>query len=120
MEKPHALARRLMTEFNYNTVAELFPTKRDVELFSAKSRRHRRHPVGYGRFAHAGYAIRFAIEELEAELLPDTCLKVDEAIFDGEGIRRLYDSEDYPLVRRAAPVERTRPVKTLSEVRRYL
>ena len=90
-----------MTAFNYNSVAELFPTKTDVELFPAKSRRVRRQPIGYGRFARAGYAIRFAIEELPTELLLDTCLKVDETIFDRDGIRRLYDGEDYPLVRRA-------------------
>ena len=91
-----------MTAFDYNIVGEPFPTKSDAELFPAKSRRHRRHPVGYGRFARAADAIRFAIEELPPELLPDACLEVDETIFDRDGIRRLYDSEDYPLVRRAA------------------
>ena len=108
-----------MTEFNYNTVAELFPSQRDVHPIPVKGRRTRRHPIGYGRFARARYAIRFAIEELPIELLSDTFLKVNEAIFDRDGIRRLYDSDDYPLVRRAAPVERMRAVKTLSEVRRY-
>ena len=91
-----------MAAFDYSTVAELFPTKSDAELFPGKRRRHRRQPVGYGRFARAADAIRFAIEELPAELLPDACLEVDERIFDRDGIRRLYDSEDYPLVRRAA------------------
>ena len=90
-----------MTAFNYNSVAELFPSKTDVELFPAKRRRVRRQPIGYGRFARAGYAIRFAIEELPTGLLLDTCLKVDETIFDRDGIRRLYDGEGYPLVRRA-------------------
>ena len=90
-----------MTTFNYDIVAELFPTRNDVELFPAKSRRVRRQPVGYGRFARAAYAIRFAIEELPPDLLSDTCLEVEEQIFDSDGIRRLYDSEDYPLVRRA-------------------
>ena len=99
-----------MIAFDYNIVAELFPTKNEAELFSGKRRQHRRHPVGYGRFARAAYAIRFAIEELSADLLSDSCLKVDEQIFDGNGIRRLYDSENYPLVRRTAPVERMRPV----------
>ena len=90
-----------MTAFDYNIVAELFPTKKDVELFPAKSRRVSRQPVGYGRFARAAHAIRFAIEELPTDLLSDTYLKVDETTFDRDGIRRLYDSEDYPLVRRA-------------------
>ena len=91
-----------MSAFDYNIVAELFPTRSEAELFPAKSPRVRRPPVGYGRFARAAYAIRFAIEELPAELLSDACPEVDEQIFDGDGIRRLYDSEDYPLVRRAS------------------
>ncbi len=53
-----------MTTFNYDIVAELFPTRNDVELFSVNSRRGKRPPLGYGRFARAAYAIRFAIEEL--------------------------------------------------------
>jgi len=95
-----------MNAFDYSTVAELFPSKSDAALRPATNQRQRRRqPVGYGRFARAGYAIRFAIEELPAELLSDTCLKVDEQIFDGHAIRRLYDSEDYPLVRRPSPLQ---------------
>ena len=60
-------------------------------------------PSGYGRFARAAYAIRFAIEELPADRLPVTCLEVDGQIFGGDGIRRLYDNKDYPLVRRPSP-----------------
>ena len=90
-----------MAAFDYNTVAELFPTGSEAELFPARSRSHRRHPVGYGRFARASDAIRFAIEELPPKLLPDTCLKVDGERFDRDEIRRLYESGEYPLARRA-------------------
>jgi hypothetical protein len=31
---------------------------------------------------------------------------VNAELFDGDGIRRLYDNEDYPLVRRIPPVGR--------------
>ena len=63
-----------MAAFDYNTVAKLFPTRSKADLLPAKSRRYRRHPVGYGRFARASDAIRFAIEELPPKLLLDTCL----------------------------------------------
>jgi len=90
-----------MAAFDYRTTAELFACKSDAELLPANGRKHRRQPAGYGRFAHAAYAIRFAIEELPSELLPDACLEVNAELFDRDGIRRLYESEDYPLVRRA-------------------
>ena len=61
-----------------------------------------RKPIGYGRFARAADAIRFAIEELPPELLPAAQLKVAEETFDSAGIRRLYESVEYPLARRAA------------------
>jgi hypothetical protein len=91
-----------MAEFDYSTVAELFPTRSEAELFPARTRRLRREPVGYGRFARAADAIRFAIEELPPELRPDACLEVDEGIFDRDGILRLYESDAYPLARAQA------------------
>jgi glycine/D-amino acid oxidase-like deaminating enzyme len=62
----------------------------------------------YGRFARAADAIRFAMEELPPELLPGACLEVDEEIFDRDDILRLYESDEYPLVRRATTGERAR------------
>jgi hypothetical protein len=91
---------RAMAAFDYGTVAELCPTRTEAEL-PARGRRVRRQPVGYGRFARAADAIRFAIEELPPELLLDTCLEVDAEKFDRDEIRRLYESDEYPLARRA-------------------
>jgi hypothetical protein len=82
-----------MSTFDYGTEAELFPTR---------NRTFRRQPLGYRRFARAAEAIRFAIEELPAPLLLGAYLEVNEERFDSEGIRRLYDSADYPLARRKA------------------
>jgi hypothetical protein len=90
-----------MAIFDYSTEAELSPTASEVALLPA-GRRRMRQPTGYGRFARAADAIRFAIEELPPELLLAAQLKVTEERFDGDGIRRLYESADYPLARRAA------------------
>jgi len=90
-----------MVAFDYGTTAELFSTRSEAEQFPSRSRRLRRQPAGYGRFARAADAIRFVIEELPHDLLPETCMEVDENIFDQDAIRRLYESDNYPLTRRA-------------------
>ena len=47
-----------LADFDYNTEAELFPSRK---------KKSSRRPVGYRRFEHAADAIRFAIEELAPE-----------------------------------------------------
>jgi hypothetical protein len=97
-----------MAAFDYTTEAELLPTGSAAELLPNRTRRGRQ-PIGYGRFARAADAIRFAIEELPPNLLRRAHLKIDEKQFDGDGMRRLYESAEYPLVRRDAnPWARTK------------
>jgi hypothetical protein len=79
-----------MTSFDYDAPAELFPSR------SKKGNR----PAGYRRFATAAEAIRYAIEEMPPALLLGTILEVDEERVDGDGIRKLYDSPEYPLARK--------------------
>jgi hypothetical protein len=78
--------------FDYGASAELFPTR---------NRNARRPVMKYRRFARAAEAIRFAIEELPSEALLGAYLEVDEKRFGRDGIQRLYDSERFPLPRRA-------------------
>jgi hypothetical protein len=74
----------------------------DAELFPPLNRKYRRQSLGYRRFVRAADAIRFAIEELPPELLLGAFLEVDGERYGREQIRRLYDSNDFPLPRRAA------------------
>jgi hypothetical protein len=81
-----------MASFSYNTAAELFP---------AAIRKKKRAGFAYRRFDTAAAAVQFAIEQLPADSLNGAYLQVDEARFDQSGIRTLYESEDFPLARRA-------------------
>ena len=92
-----------MAAFDYSAMAELFPSRSEMALFPAGARKLGREPDGYRRFARSADAIRFAIEELAAGLLPDACLEVDAEIFDRDGILQLYESNEYPLARCAPP-----------------
>ena len=78
-----------MAAFNYNAPADLFP---------ARSKAGRR-PVGYRRFSTAAEAIRFAVEQMPFGFLDGTILEIENERVDGAGIRVLYDSVNYPLVR---------------------
>src|SRR5262249_38168905 len=106
---PVGLLKKIHT-FDYATEAELFDYSTEAELFSTKGKTSRRQPLGYKRFARAAdairFAIRFAIEELPPQFLSGTYLEVDEARYESKEIRHLYESIDYPLVRRAAASSR--------------
>jgi hypothetical protein len=79
--------------FDYDAVAELFPTR---------SRKFNRQLARYRRFDRAADALRFAIEELPLQLFQGAYLEVEEERFNSNEMRRLYDSTDFPLARRAA------------------
>jgi hypothetical protein len=57
--------------------------------------------VRYRRFDRAAEAIRFAMEEMPPLQLLGATIEVGEERFGHENIRALYESEAYPLKRRA-------------------
>jgi hypothetical protein len=69
---------------------ETFDYQATAELFTGKNFRLRSRVIKYMRFNHAADAIRFAIEQLPADVLLGAYLD-----------RRLYDGADYPLPRLA-------------------
>jgi hypothetical protein len=74
-----------------------FDSSLPAEIFM-KSRKRGGRPVGYRRFRTAE-AIRFAVEELPAYPALQTWMNVGDERFDGNAIRRLYESPKYPLPR---------------------
>jgi len=70
-----------------------------AELYTANRRQAGRHSMTYRKFATAAKAIRYSIEELPGANLPGTILEVNEKRYHYKQIRRLYDSEAYPLPR---------------------
>ncbi len=73
-----------------------------AEVFACRSRGSSPRPVTYRRFDSGAEAIRFAIEELPSDVLFGTVLEVNEERFDAAQIRKLYESNAYPLQRRDA------------------
>jgi acyl dehydratase len=72
-----------------------------AELFMAKRKHGARQPLSYRRFATAAEAIRFAVEEFPTMPMHVAWMLVEDERFDSKEIQRLYESDDYPLGRRA-------------------
>ena len=71
-----------------------------AELFIARRKGSPRKRLVYRRFATAAEAIRLAVEDFPAIRTLDAWMLVGEERFDSKEIRRLYESDDYPLRRR--------------------
>jgi hypothetical protein len=74
-------------KFDYGAAAELFMPKRKGGP---------RPPLGYRRFATAAEAIGFAMEDFPAIRTLGAWMLVGEDRFNGDDIKHLYESEDYP------------------------
>ena len=69
-----------------------------AELFPAAGRR--RNIVDYHRFDTLAEALRFALEELNPNLLPGAFIESEEVRYNADEMRTLYDSAGYPLERK--------------------
>jgi len=67
-----------------------------AELFMPKRKHGARQPLSYRRFATAAEAIRFAVEEFPAIRTFGAWMQVGDERFNGDDIRRLYESNSYP------------------------
>ena len=76
--------------FDYKASAELYPSK---SLFKTRQ-------VKYQRFSSAAEALKYAMEDMPAELLRGSLLEVGEERYEGAAIKELYESDAYPLPRR--------------------
>jgi hypothetical protein len=74
--------------FDYDSPAELFIPKRKG-IGGARS------PITYRRFATAGEAIRFAVEEFPAARTNGAWMQVGEERFNSDEIYRLYESSGF-------------------------
>lgn len=78
-----------MDSFNYNSSAELYPSRR-----FAKSQQ-----TQYRRFSRAAEAVRYIVEDMPGTWLTGSVLEVDEKRYEGAAIRALYDAPGFPLQR---------------------
>ena len=80
-----------MAKFDFTAPAELFPSRNRKVASKIK----------YRRFDNAADAIRFAVEELPEPLLLGAYIEIEESRLGHKDIRALYDSERYPLAKKA-------------------
>jgi len=80
-----------MDKFDFSVPAELFPSRNRKVASKIK----------YRRFDNAADAIRFAVEELPEPLLLGAYIEIEDERLGHKDIRALYDSERYPLKKKA-------------------
>jgi hypothetical protein len=81
----------IVTKFNYNAPAELFPSRNKKIANKVK----------YRRFDRAAEAIRYAVEELPEPLLLGAFIEMENERLGHKDIRALYESADFPLTKTA-------------------
>lgn len=80
------MANAPAAHFDYNAPAGLF----------TQSRHGRRSAAKYRRFGTAAEAIRYAMEEVPATLLPTITMEVGDETLDHRDVSRLYEDAGFP------------------------
>lgn len=94
----------MVTTANDNKRADApsgFDYSEPAELFGGRSWTKGRNALAYRRFDSAAEAIRYIMEELDEATQRPCVLEVNEKRLTHVDVRRLYDSESYPLERKA-------------------
>ncbi len=78
-----------------------FDYSEPAELFGGRSWTKGRNALAYRRFDNAAEAIRYIMEELDEATQRPCILEVSEKRLTHIEVRRLYDSKNYPLERKA-------------------
>lgn len=76
-----------------------FDYMQPAELYASVSKKASRRPIQYRRFPSAAEAIRYALEQLPQDMLNGAVLEVGDERLEAAEIRRLYESEAFPLRR---------------------
>ncbi len=96
-----------MTRFNYMAVAGLYAGHSKVGTSGPR----------YRRFETAAEALRFAVEDMPISQQHGSLLEIDEARFNHNQIRALYDAPDYPISRRIGDAKQSGIVGATTIVR---
>ena len=83
-----------LLKIDYSAAAEVY-------YMPVRRRGGKRQRLAYRRFATAAEAIRFVVEDFPAAHTLSPWMQVGDNRFDGDAIRRFYDSSDYPLGHRS-------------------
>lgn len=75
---------------DYSHPADLFPSRRYAKALAR-----------YKRFDTTADAVRYVIEDMPEAWLVGSALDVDGDRYEGQAIRALYESDAYPLPRKA-------------------
>ena len=83
-----------MTRPDFQAEAEMFSNVRKLGW--------RRAPMKYRRFANLALAVKCAVEDMD-DAPSQIIIRTESEDFTGSAIRTLYDSESFPLDRKALP-----------------